>query len=550
MTTDITNTANYQIEFTLSDQELFNKEIASAMTGTNKDAHNREIRKKYGYDPNTGLSYRRYYGSTKELYEALITGRTYCHLFNPENTKKDGSFGSSEKNDSNFAGSYVIGVDIDETSYNSVSDFVDQLTLKPTFYYTSYSNKMFDPETCECKGARFRLMYVVSEKISGSYYYRYCANCLDQIIERDTKEPIHDRCNIRCAQYYNGTNIHNSSLITQTGYNGTIYDLEDLGVSDQGYLQYLENYCEYKTRSTIRTSEINSEITRIKLKLGIQDDQEKPVESNSEPSRATEESTISPQLIADMKNQSYDTFMRYNRWKYDYIYRSEQGEWIDDLYQKVDDNYFSLYWNTTKIKDGCKRRKKLYQRICLRRVMNPDIDADSLLFNAFEDRYRFFEIDSDLDIDCLVRNVEAAMKLTVEEIEEQFSDNLKYLRSRSAKRGYIFKSGSTDNIGERNRIIKDINWADLYEKYNQDLTVMENFRNLQDQGINISYRTLYRFCSEKGIQVDQAKLSDEELKELINPEISYRKNAEQIRQLGFKVRDKRLKLLLKEMRPI
>lgn len=548
MTTNITNTANYKIEFTLSDQELFNKEIASAMTGTNKDPHNREIRKKYGYDPNTGLSYRRYYGSTKELYESLITGRTYCHLFNPETTRKDGSFGSSEKNDSNFAGSYVIGVDIDETSYNSVSEFVDQLTLKPTFYYTSYSNKMFDPETCECKGARFRLMYVVSEKISGSYYYRYCANCLDQIIERDTKEPIHDRCNIRCAQYYNGTNIYNSSLITQTGYNGTIYDLSDFGISDQGYLQYLMDYCEYKTRSTIRTSEINSEISRIKIKLGIQDDQEKPAESISEDSRATEESTISPQLIADMKNQSYDQFMRYNRWKYDYIYRSEQGEWINDCYQKVDDNYFSLYWNTSKVKDGQKRRKKLYQRICLRRVMNPDIDADSLLFNAYEDRYRFFEIDSVLDIDCLVRNVEAAMKLTVEEIEQQFSDNLKYLRSRSAKRGYIFKSGSTDNIGERNRIIKDINWSDLYEKYNQDLSLMENLKNLQDQGINISYRTLYRFCSEKGITVDQAKLSDDELKELINPELSYRKNANQIRELGYRVDDKRLKSLLKELR--
>ena len=544
----VTNTTNFKIEFTLSDQELFNKEIASALTGSNKDAHNREIRKKYGYDPNTGLSYRRYYGSTRELYDALITGRTYCHLFNPENTRKDGSFGSSEKNDSNFAGSYVIGVDIDETRYYSVDDFVDQLTLKPTFYYTSYSNKMFDPETCECKGARFRLMYVVSQKIEGSYYYRYCANCLDQIIERDTKEPIHDRCNIRCSQYYNGTNIHNSSLITQTGYNGTIYDLEDLGVSDQGYLQYLENYCEYKTRSTIRTSEINSEITRIKLKLGIQEDQEKPVESISEDSRATEECSISPQLIADMKNQSYDTFMRYNRWKYDYIYRSDQGEWINDCYQKVDDNYFSLYWNTSKVKDGQKRRKKLYQRICLRRVMNPDIDADSLLFNAYEDRYRFVEIDSDLDIDCLVRNVEAAMKLTVDEIEEQFSDNLKYLRSRSAKRGYIFKSGSTDNIGERNRIIKDINWADLYEKYNQDLTVMENLKNLQDQGYQISRASLYRFCSEKGIQVDQAKLSDEELKELINPELSYRKNANQIRELGYRVDDKRLKSLLREMR--
>ena len=97
---------------------------------------------------------------------------------------------------------------------------------------------------------------------------------------------------------------------------------------------------------------------------------------------------------------------------------------------------------------------------------------------------------------------------------------------------------------------KEIRYLELDDHYNRNLSISENLKNLQDQGYQICIKSLYNYCKERGITVDQAKLSDDDLRDLINPEISYRKNAEQIRQLGFKVRDKRLKLLLKEMRPI
>ena len=529
---------DYNYIVSLSNESFINKEISNAMIGSSRDPENRRIRELYGYS--RGISYSQTEVNCRSLLDSLIHGKVFCHLFNPENTRKDGSFGSSEKKDQNFRGSYVIGVDIDKTSYGSMSEFVSTLTLKPSLSYTSYSNMQFNCKKCCMNGARFRLIYVFDELIEGSYYFRYCAKTLNDIIQRDSGEEIEDNCNIRCSQYFNGTNVENSSLITSFDCSNIIYSLSDLGVSDEGYLEFLENYAYYKTVTRERTRAIQAEFDAVCSKMGIvaHEDQEKPVERISEDSRATEESTISPQLIDDMKNQSYDQFMKYNRWKFTYIYRSDQGEWIDDLYQKVDDNYFSLYWNVDKVKDGQKRRKKIYERICLRRVMNPDIDADTLLFCAYEDRQRFFEIDKDLSIDCLVKNVEAAMKLEIPEIEKMYSKNLEYLRGSSAKRGIIFKSGI--DTADRNRLAKEIRYLELDDHYNRNLSISENLKNLQDQGYQICMKSLYNYCKERGITIDQAKLTDDELADTIDYSKSANENYRLLRESGIKVKRARL----------
>ena len=529
---------NYHYYVSLSNESFINKEISNAMIGSSRDPENRRVRELYGYS--RGISYSQVEVNCRSLLDSLIHGKVFCHLFNPENIRKDGSFGSSEKKDQNFRGSYVIGVDIDKTSYSSMSEFVSTLTLKPSLSYTSYSNMQFNSKKCCMNGARFRLIYVFDELIQGSYYFRYCAKTLNDIIQRDSGEEIEDNCNIRCSQYFNGTNVENSSLITSFDCSNIIYSLSDLGVSDEGYLEFLENYAYYKTVSRERTRAIQAEFDAVCSKMGIvvQEDQEKPAESNSEDSRATEESTISPQLIADMKNQSYDQFMKYNRHKFTYTYRSDQGEWVDDLYQRVDQNYFSLYWNVDKVKDGQKRRKKIYERICLRRVMNPNIDADSLLFCAYEDRQRFFEIDKDLSIDCLVKNVEAAMKLEIPEIEKMYSKNLEYLRGSSAKRGIIFKSGI--ETADRNRLAKEIRYLELDDHYNRNMSISENLKNLQDQGYQICMKTLYNYCNERGIKIDHAKLTDDEMADTIDYSKSANENYRLLRESGIKVKRARL----------
>lgn len=156
--------SNYKFDVSLSKESYSDKVISGAMIGTTKDEDNRRIRKQYGFKANKGIGFERTSVTSEELLNSLLDGKVFCHLFNPASTRKDGTFASSQKKNENFIGSYVIGVDIDHTSYNSAEEYVSKLSLQPTFYYTSYSN-MQQNEDGTSKGARFRLIYVLIRRL-------------------------------------------------------------------------------------------------------------------------------------------------------------------------------------------------------------------------------------------------------------------------------------------------------------------------------------------------------------------------------------------------
>lgn len=159
--------------------------------------------------------------------------------------KKDGHFTLSGKSSNYFVGSYVIGIDIDETRYMNPEDYIHQLSLQPTFWYTSLSNMQIDVETGEFKGARFRLIYVFDQLIPDKYYFRYCSWNLHKKIESDTGETIKDSCGLICTQYFNGTNRNNTTLSVDYGLTNNVYSLSDINVSNNGYLDFLNNNCYY-----------------------------------------------------------------------------------------------------------------------------------------------------------------------------------------------------------------------------------------------------------------------------------------------------------------
>ena len=79
--------------------------------------------------------------------------------------------------------------------------------------------------------------------------------------------------------------------------------------------------------------------------------------------------------------------------------------------------------------------------------------------------------------------------------------------------------------------------------YNPDLTVKENLDLLKKNGLEVSSRTLYRYCEDRGIVL---KLTDEDLRKLINPSLSVRKNLENIKGQGYKIGINKVQKLLKE----
>lgn len=510
---------DFNFEVSISEDSYADKKISGAMIGSSKVASNRAIRKEYGFKPNKGIGYKRITANPSELLDYMIHGRVMCNLFNPKHLRKDGTFGSSEKVDKNFHGSFVVSVDIDKTKFNTAEEYINKLITKPTFYYTSYSNLQ------EGKGARFRMMYVFDSMIYNPYYFRYVAWTLNKQIENEVGEEIDDYCNIRCSQYFNGTNVSNPDVICSYGITNRIYSLDDFSINIYGFYNFLNNYAYYKTKTKSRTKSIQYLISNLISKYSYLSNEVRSTNCSTtyyldcEKMNTCENTTITPvvsfnpQLIDDMYRLDFDDFMKYNRHQYKYIYRKDDGEWINDAYQYIDSEYFSLYWNHTTITDGNQRRKKLYNRMCLRRIMFPEIDADTLLFCAYIDRERFIDnSDEVVSIECLKKNVQWAMDKEIDDLKEEFSESIEQLKNHNPKRGKIYKNKKS---------IKEGNYSEIDLHYDCNLSVKENHNNFIAGGFQVSLMTLYRYVKDRGIQT---KLSDEEIYSLCDSNLSLRSN--------------------------
>ncbi len=549
----ITNAINsFIFQVSLSTEAYSDKIISNAMIGSSKNEDNRRIRKKYGFPPNKGISFVKKDVTSGELLAYLLKGHVFCHLFTPKRTLKDGSFSKTEKNNENFYGSYVIGVDIDDTKYESAESFVEKLSLKPTFYYTSYSNMK------DNKGARFRLIYVFDRMMKNPYFFRYCAYSLNTVIEHDTGEKIKDKCNLNCSQYFNGTN-KDAPVNLSYGSSDYIYSLEDI-ITPDGFIPYLISCCNYKSVDNKMVKDIEGLLEKFtgksyslnRSKMVFVENSSELIQTDTvnEEKLSLEHAKCSQYLIKVLNSYNFDkldTFMKYNRHRYHLIYRKEKDEWIDNIYQFVDDDYFALHYNYNKVKDGHKRRKKLYERMCLRRILEPGVDADTLLFNAYVDVCKFFEVDKDLTVDCLVRNVERAMSLETKDIMNNFKDDIERLKSKRPRSGIIIKRGICHGTVETNRKLKEIRWSLIADYFDPELPIKDNLLVIKECLFEIGKSTLYEFCKQNNIKTKGKKnsLTDDELLPLIDTRLTVRQNLAILKDSDISIGNNRLSRLLK-----
>lgn len=528
---------NFTFAVSLSQESFVNKIIANAMIGRSTDEKNTAIRKEYGFT--RGVSYERINVTPTTLLTSLTQGKCACQLFKPQQPRKDGTFGTTDKRYENFEGAYCVFVDVDKTKYQDMRAFIDRLSLKPTFAYTSYSNQQ------PGKGARFRLCYVFDNMIQGIFHFRYLASKVYEKIERDTNETIKDKCGLSPAQYMNGTNKFADGIIFDEYFSGAVYEYPDFSYNDNDFVEYLKGDCDY---SSSTKSKYKRDIDSILSSYNISSISKKERERESKYNTVYDDCKKNEHLLCDMERLSYDEFMREYRIKYEYIYRVEGEEWTPIIaenryvqYQNIAEGYFSLKYYSTPIKDGQGRRKKLYQRMCLRRVMRPDVMADELLFNAYEDLHRFFDNSGEnganvITIDELQRNVECAMRLRIEDIEKDYSEMLSFLRSKAPKSGRIYKFKGVTTLAERNKAIKAIRWQIISDNYDWTLTPRENYDYLQMIGITVSIDTIYRFCKEYEIPTNVSqKYKDSQMMAQYDDTLSLRANHKKLLALGCKI---------------
>lgn len=399
-----------------------------------------------------------------EFLKLATTGHAFCNLFNfyydteywfetskgikyktkplYEKGKNAGYMKLEFKSDRFFHGSQTVFVDIDYTRFASIEDYLNTLTIKPSCVYMSYSDKQ---EKNGKVSRRFRLVYVFDTILDKDTLIHISKNIHESIVN-DTGELMEDDCGTRISQYMNGV-FGNNECYTS----GIIYSAFD-----------------FPERPPV----VNE-----------------PVVDDGD----TGDIVFDQNLLHEMGNMSYEDFMHFNSKKYKYVYRTERADWIDGSYQFTDDNYLQLWWYTEKLVDGQRRRRTLFKHACLRRLMYPDIDQNTLLFNLYVDRERFTDnSDYVITLDTLKRKVVKAMSLTEEQLMEYCSYELDFWKHNRPK--YIMHPYYR-NQSCVNTIRKEINYSEIDKVYDTCRSTIENHERL-----DIPLATLYRYCKDKNIK--------------------------------------------------
>lgn len=499
----------YRFPVSLSRESFPDKVISDAMIGSATE-ENKKIRKAYGYRKNATIHYERIELTSEDLLMCLSEGHVVCQLF------KDGEtnipfkeFTKSQKNNRNFEAAYVVFVDIDKTFKKTINEFVGMLSLEPTFYYTTYSNLQKD------KGLRFRLVYVFDSIVATNpYTYKYITHYINDIIENDTVEDVDDKCNERCSQYFNGTNRNDDNINYESGISNKIYSLSDIygDHKDQfikGLIEFLISYCEYSSYNVDHIDLIGKLLKQYTHQYYYFNSSEKRFVLAYEDSSYNQMYNMSDLYykcseslkiaIRECGFKGYDTFMKYNRNTYNYIYRKEYDTWIDDEYRIPDDEYFALFYPTKKIKDHQHRRINLYERTCLRRLLCPTANANQLLFCMYVDIYKFFDYsDGVLNLTCMVRNVENAMKQPLEIIKEKYKESIEKLKKRNPD--IVLKKGIAHGNVEHIKKIKEIKLRIVNQLYDKTKTILQNCIIIKEKTtLDLKERTLKRMKKELGM---------------------------------------------------
>lgn len=114
------------------------------------------------------------------LFEELIKlGYNFCYNFNKNN------FNQSEKKIENWVNTSIIFIDIDDSNIE-MNEFVNNLSNKPTLYYTTYSNKE--------NSYRFRLVYCFDEIIENIELYKNLYLSIIDLCEKENNFTNKDNC--------------------------------------------------------------------------------------------------------------------------------------------------------------------------------------------------------------------------------------------------------------------------------------------------------------------------------------------------------------------
>ena len=451
--------------------------------------------------------------------------KAYPYYKNRTKTSTVGGLKIDFKRDEYFTETPIVFADIDYTESESMEDYIKNLQYIPSMGYYSFSDSKYkidrlqkdNPKYDKEKGIwsrRFRLCYVFDKPLNKGEFITVSKILTDRL-SRDTNETVQDKCGEQMSQYMNGTD--NKEVFKSY----IIYNYEEL--VKENYKNSIYNIIEDDVSSINNISEKSDTLEEDKLK----------------PSQS---------FINDLKNLTPDQIYKKYSSKFKYIVRAEKDNW-ENGYQVVDDNYFSLWFYREPLKDGERRRRNIYERMCLRRVLvKDDTTPDEILYDAWLEVFgKYAIVDNSVEpitVDNLISRVVKCYKYSLDQIEQFFEKTIKNLQSITRpKEGMIFNTKGMKR-GEWLKMKKNIKYEYLDYAYDRTKSLKDNIK-YNPLLIGVKEKYLYEYLEERGINTK--KYSNEDIINLLDPELSVRKNQKMLlEKYDIKVGRDKVNKLLKE----
>lgn len=405
------------------------------------------------------LRFNRIYTDVEGFAEGIAKGYCYAPIFT------NATFTMSDKTDKNFTYSSFVSIDIDHVD-SDMNTMVDGLEYKPTIAYTSCSNGIEDRYS-------YRLIYLFDDKIEGTNEY---SNYVYTILNANHLSIDNiDKRSLKASQYYNGNGCDNVEI----NVSHIVYSKSDF--TDY----YVYNYNNVNTSSESISLTHNTTPTTI---MGLND-------------------------TFDNKEFGYDYWnMRMEDVidKYFSVYPNIEHTPLveadeDTPYIMFPSDYIEIrrYWSVNsdgravKIKDGQGRRRKLFFNGILRRLINPNITFDNLLFNLLYElvyyisNYNAENIIGKREIYHIARNV---MKEDIAKYEGLRGTDRRFMVNPKYCIKYRLNKKQARNIASK--MIRNQGIGELYDCSKTD---KQNLEIMKENGIDISLITLKRWRKENGI---------------------------------------------------
>lgn len=493
--------------------------------------------------------------SVLDFINATSNGYAFCGLFDPKDKTNewgrldnpfysDGSMKMSYKTQEFFKGSQVVFVDIDQTGYKNIQEYLDLLSWQPTVTYTTFSDSVGD--------RRFRLVYVFDEVLDKDQYVLAYKMIADRVMN-DTSEIIKDNCGALVNQYMNGTGknaeIHSTNII---------YSWND--IVEEYYSVNKMNEMNYNNviNNIINNSNNTYNINVLPTSYHCWQNSEH-LQDNTGSYDIELDSTFYSRLkwIFDNPDQTFygdyffepELFIQQGE-GFNYADINSMSAFLPEGHSKYMDRYFKLFFHVETVLDGSKRRKTIYSRMCLRRLMRPEASPEQIAYCAYVDIMKFMDnSDKVFDAKFIKRNVKSAFKKSFQEIKDCYAGTINNLANKAPKKGYRYYFEKGDYTTGKLQTAKQTVISNLVmREYDPKMSVKENISYLQSIGIDVPERTLYKYIKNAGVDLNESYQNKVDyIRGLINDNnCTVRGMRIVLESMGIKITNKVLGELIKE----